>query len=229
MRYGDLPTYDHTDQGIRLLEEERRRIARDLHDGPTQTLTNVSMRLELVNRMLDQDPNIAKTELSRINKQVIQSINAMRRLLFDLRPIAVDEVGFIKALRELCERYGRDYLLPVELQVKDDIVSELSPAKHVALYRLVQEVLTNVRKHAKATRIDIAIERDSGQVLIAIRDNGQGFDPTNVPAGHYGLVGMRERTTYLRGALDISSSIGQGSEFRISLPITGPRGDEVAQ
>ncbi|KPV43428.1 sensor histidine kinase [Alicyclobacillus ferrooxydans] len=220
MGYGELPTYDHMDLGIRLLEEERRRIARDLHDGPTQMLTNISMRLELLDHMMDTNPGAAKQELSRINNQVIQSINAVRRLLFDLRPIAVDEVGLIKAVEQLVEKYAREYELPVSLEVKHDIGRALSPAKQVALYRLIQEILNNIKKHAAATQITITFEQVGQSGVVSISDNGKGFDPSNIPAGHYGIVGIRERAAYMNGSLDIVSHIGRGSVFSVSVPLT---------
>jgi two-component system, NarL family, sensor histidine kinase DegS len=219
MTTGDLPVYDTTDQGIRLIEEAYRQIARDLHDGPAQQLTNLSMRLDIIPRMMDNDPEMAKRELARINTNVIQTINEVRRLLFDLRPLAIDEIGLVKAVVELAEKFQRDYGLNVRVDVDTDITNWVSPAKQVAVYRLIQEILNNTKKHAQANQVIILFtDTEDGLLEIQVQDNGKGFDPSNVSAGHFGLIGMKERAAYLGGALDIDSTIGEGSLFTIRLP-----------
>jgi two-component system, NarL family, sensor histidine kinase DegS len=219
MMTGDLPVYDTTDQGIRLIEEAYRRIARDLHDGPAQQLTNLSMRLDIIPRMMDNDPEMAKRELARINTNVIQTINEVRRLLFDLRPLAIDEIGLVKAVIELAEKFQRDYKLNVRVNVDTDISNWISPAKQVAVYRLVQEVLNNTKKHAQANVVEILFaSTQDGQIEIQVKDDGKGFDPSKVSVGHFGLIGMRERAAYLGGILEIDSTIGEGSCFTIRLP-----------
>ncbi len=222
MMTGDLPVFDNTDQGIRLIEETYRRIARDLHDGPAQELTNLSMRLDIMPRMMDNDPEMAKRELERINKNVIQTINEVRRLLFDLRPLAIDEIGLVRAVVELAEKYQRDYELSVEVTVESDATNQISPAKQVAVYRLIQEILNNTKKHANATQVKIRFAAGEGQLEIEVEDNGDGFDPNQVVVGHYGLIGMKERAIYLGGKLDIISAPGAGSRFIIHVPTGQP-------
>lgn len=220
MANGDLPIYDHTDQGIRLIEEERRRFARELHDGPTQVLTNVSMRLELINQMIESNPSVAQRELFRSNKQIVAAISQIRRLLFDLRPVAVDEVGLVKATIEMARQFSRDNKLPVEVSGQTDLGHLLSPAKQVSLYRLIQEILNNIKKHAEASEVNITFDKGNESLLIGVQDNGKGFDPTQIPVGHYGIIGMKERADYLGGRLDIESVIGEGSLFKITVPVS---------
>ena len=220
MKRGDLPIYDHTDQGIRLIEEERRRIARDLHDGPTQVLTNVSMRLELIERMIENNPTVAQKELFRSNGQIVAAISQIRRLLFDLRPVAVDEIGLVKATMDLAGQFQRDNKLPVEVQAQEEVGKLLSPAKQVSIYRLLQEILNNIKKHADASEVKISFDVAGDDIIICVKDNGKGFDPTHIPAGHYGIIGMKERADYSGGRLDIESVIGEGSLFKITIPVS---------
>ena len=215
----DLPIYDQTDYGIKLIEEERRRIARDLHDGPAQALTNISMRLDVIRRLLTTDPEMAMQEMTRTNSRVVAAVNDIRRLIYDLRPIAIDEVGLISATTELCRRFEKDWHIAVTVQSAEDVKPDFAPAKQVALYRLLQELLNNVKKHAEAKQVRVAFARDGVKIQITVEDDGKGFDPTSIPAGHFGIAGMRERVDYLNGTLDIQSELGHGSLFVISVPV----------
>ena len=216
-----LPVFDQVDHGIRILEEERRRIARDLHDGPAQVLTNISMKLEILNMMIDSDAEMAKTQVNQLHKKVGGVIREIRHLIYDLRPIAVDEVGLFEATKALCTQLQQNWNLPIEMHVQDLVESRLiAPAKQVALYRLIQEILNNMQKHAKAKTIKLDALQDNDELLITIQDDGVGFDPNYIPAGHYGLVGMKERASYLGGTLDIHSVIGEGSTFVIRVPLS---------
>ena len=217
----NLPVQDQTDSGIKLMEEERRRVARELHDGPAQSLTNISMRLDAVQRLFRTNPEMAQNELARINSRVVDVVNDVRRLIHDLRPLAIDEVGLVSATRELCDRCAREWGLSIAFTAENGTLS-LSPAKQVALYRLVQEILNNVHKHAEASCVSITIRRESRRIVLHVTDDGKGFDPAAVPAGHYGLLGMRERAQYMGGDLTISSSPGAGSEFVIAIAASGP-------
>jgi two-component system sensor histidine kinase DegS len=215
-----LPVHDQTDHGIRILEEERRRIARDLHDGPAQVLTNISMKLDILEVLIDMDPDMAKTQVKDLQKKVNAVTNEIRHLIYDLRPIAVDEVGLIEATKALCIQYEKNWHIPVLLSVPDDMVSEgIAPAKQVALYRLIQEILNNIKKHAKAKNIEVVFSYDNDNLTISIKDDGIGFNPTHIPPGRYGILGMKERATYLGGTLDIDSVLGEGSMFTIRVPV----------
>lgn len=216
----DLPVHDRTDQGIRLLEEERRRIARDLHDGPAQALTNISMRLDVIRQLLTTDLDMATAELMRTNSRIVATVNDIRRLIYDLRPIAIDEVGLFTAAEELCARLAREWGLSIEISLPHGKECDMSPAKQVAVYRLLQEVLQNAHKHAQAQHITVTIKTIAEQWLLIVRDDGVGFSPDVIPEGHYGIVGMRERVSYLGGTITIDSTVGVGSQFMIAVPHT---------
>ncbi|QSO49693.1 sensor histidine kinase [Alicyclobacillus mengziensis] len=214
-----LPVFDQVDHGIRILEEERRRIARDLHDGPAQKLTNISMKLEVLKMMMDSDIEMSKNQVDQLHKKVGAVIREIRHLIYDLRPIAVDEVGILEATKALCTQLQQNWNIPIEMHVQDSVESNLiAPAKQVALYRLIQEILNNMKKHAQAKTITLDVVQESHELLITIRDDGVGFDPSYIPPGHYGLIGMKERALYLGGTLDIHSVIREGSTFVIRVP-----------
>lgn len=215
----DLPVFDSTDAAIKLLEEERRRISRDLHDGPAQGLTNISMRLDIMQTLLQTNPDMAISELNRINSRVVSVINELRRLIYDLRPVAIDEVGLISATLEMTRSIERDTDMSFQVDIAPDVKDDISPAKQVAIYRLIQEIFNNMKKHAEASLITLRFARQAGEMVITIRDNGIGFDPTVIPAGHYGMIGMKERASLLGGSLEIHSEIGSGSAFTIRVPV----------
>ena len=215
-----LPVYDQTDHAIRILEEERRRIARDLHDGPAQILTNISMKLEIMKMMIDTNPDMAKSQVDQLHKRVGAVVNDIRHLIYDLRPIAVDEVGFLEAIEALCIKCENGWGIAIRCEIQEDMKSNsIAPAKQVALYRLVQEVLNNMKKHAKAAHITVRISSEDDQLYINILDDGVGFDPDHIPPGHYGLIGIKERAAFLGGTLVIRSTIGEGSEFMVQVPV----------
>ncbi|GMA51319.1 hypothetical protein GCM10025857_26760 [Alicyclobacillus contaminans] len=221
MKSGVLPISDHTDRGILLLEEERRRIARDLHDGPAQALTNLSMRLGVLRNVIANHPDRALTELDKVNGRLVEAINEIRRLIYDLRPVAIDEAGLINAVRELASKCQNDWKLPVLVHVDQQVTDEMAPAKQVAIYRLIQEVFNNIHKHAQASEVRVSVTCQEQHLRVEIRDDGKGFDPNCIPEGHYGIVGMRERAAYLGGCLEIESSPGNGTTFVIVVPVSG--------
>lgn len=215
----ELPISDPIDYGIKLIEEERRRIARDLHDGPAQDLTNVSMRLDVIQRLMQSDAEMALKELERTNSRIVAAINDIRRLIYDLRPVAIDEVGLVTATLELCRRCERDWQIAFEVNADESAVRDVVPARQIALYRLIQEVLQNVKKHARAHNVKLKIARSGKVVIIDVHDDGKGFNPSVIPDGHFGIIGMRERAAYLGGNVHIDSAPDRGTLFRISVPV----------
>lgn len=215
-----IPAFDPVDYGIKLIEEERRRIARDLHDGPAQDLTNISMRLSVVQRLMQSDPEMALTELERTNSRIVAAINDVRRLIYDLRPVAIDEIGLVSAAIQLCRRCERDWQIPFDMQTDSTADAGIVAARQIAAYRLLQEILQNVHKHAQATSVRVCIQREQEDIVIEVQDNGRGFDPNHISDGRFGIVGVKERSEYLGGHIHIDSSCGHGSVFRISIPVS---------
>jgi len=208
---------------IKAQEEERRRLARDIHDGPAQLLANIVMRAEFCLKLLEVDPHKIAHELQALQYMVRQSLQDVRKIIFDLRPMVLDDLGLIPAIKRYIDDYQAQDGCPVELVVIGKH-RRFSMTAEVALFRVIQECLNNIRKHARATHVLIKTELTDTRINMSIKDNGTGFDTEKVLNGDmkncFGLVGIRERTQILNGELKISSSPGQGTLVNISIPIT---------
>lgn len=212
---------------LRAQEEERRRLAREIHDGPAQLLANISFRLEACERLLAQDPARARAELADLRTLARQGLHEVRAIIFDLRPLALDELGLLPALRGLVAAFGERTGLRVEFEAEGR-QHQVPPAVRVAAFRFVQEALNNVWKHAGADTVRVTVELEEHEVRLTVQDDGRGFDPDAVDGGeHYGLVAMRERVEMLAGQLIIDSAPGRGTTLRAVLPLQ-PRKEDGA-
>lgn len=205
---------------IQALEEERRRIAREIHDGPAQSLANIVLRAEFCEQLLTKEPERVKAELIRLKELVRSSLQDIRKTIFDLRPMVLDDLGLVGGLRRFLgdcqERHG---LLVEFLFFGQE--RRLDRTFEVALFRIIQEALSNILKHAEATRVVVKLEILNKRVIAVVKDNGKGFDPAVVGAQdeHYGLLNMRERTQLLNGEMQIKSVSGRGTEIVVTVPI----------
>jgi len=215
---------------IQAQEEERRRISRELHDGPAQNLANIVMRLELMERLWDQDIERVRRELSDLKQIVRQNLTDIRRVIFDLRPMALDDLGLVPAIKRYLADYGEKYGLAIDFLFFGE-ERRLDLAREVAIFRLVQEAVTNVRKHAMTGRAQIKLEMAPEKVTVVVKDNGRGFDVNRVreqKGERLGLLGMEERVGLLGGKLHVQSAIGQGTRVIIEVPVR-QEGDEDEQ
>jgi len=202
-------------------EEERKRIARDLHDETAQGLVALSHRLDALAIGRDSAGDDGQKALEEIRQQVDRLLGEVRRFARELRPSVLDHLGFVPALEGLASEIADWYGMDVNVDVKGE-VRRLPAETELGLFRIVQEALRNVCKHAEATRIDAALEFSPGLVRMAVRDNGKGFDlPSrleNLPgAGKLGLVGMEERAKLLGGSLRVESSLGEGTTVSVEV------------
>ncbi|MBT9133514.1 MAG: Signal transduction histidine-protein kinase/phosphatase DegS [Firmicutes bacterium] len=206
---------------IRAQEEERRRLARDMHDGPAQMLANVMLRAEICERLLDADLAQVRGELRSLKEVVRGSIKDIRKVIFDLRPMALDDLGLVPALKRYISDVKEQRGLLVELSVQG-LDRRMPSVVEVASFRIVQEGLNNVLKHARAAKVQVKIEFGKDALLISITDDGQGFavDEALTERGeHFGLLSMRERVQLLEGTCQIESAPGRGSSVMVRLPI----------
>jgi two-component system sensor histidine kinase DegS len=209
-------------QLIQGQEVERSRLAREIHDGPAQVLTNTLLRLQLCEQLVAQHPDEALTELARLRGAVREGLRDVRRFLFNLRPASLSEVGLVTTLRRLVQDTQDQGTLTIGAVLPEQI--SLSPDQEMAVFRIIQEALHNIIKHAAATHVDLAFARQSeGGWEITIADNGRGFDPeaaaTRVGSG---LVSMRERAVIIGGTLDLTSRPGYGTKLTLTIPATAP-------
>ncbi|MBT9153610.1 MAG: Signal transduction histidine-protein kinase/phosphatase DegS [Firmicutes bacterium] len=206
---------------IRAQEEERRRLARDMHDGPAQMLANVMLRAEICERLLDADLAQVRGELRSLKEVVRGSIKDIRKVIFDLRPMALDDLGLVPALKRYISDVKEQRGLLVELSVQG-LDRRMPSVVEVASFRIVQEGLNNVLKHARAAKVQVKIEFGKDALLISITDDGQGFavDEALTERGeHFGLLSMRERVQLLEGTCQIESAPGRGASIMVRLPI----------
>ncbi len=200
-------------------EEERRRIARELHDGVGPALASLNVRLRTAGKLLERDQHLTAQEIEELADLAQANIQDIRRLIHDLRPAALDELGLVPALREYMARYQEEQGLEVALSLPES--DERLPAPvETALFRIVQEALANVAKHAQARRVEVTMTRDPGGVTLCIADDGQGFDPQPPrPGTHLGLWSMRERVVQLGGRFEVESAPGRGTVLVMRVPI----------
>jgi PAS domain S-box-containing protein len=201
---------------VHAQEEERRGIARDIHDDTIQSMFAVSLRLSTLRNALRDSAQVEQLDL--LEHSVQESTERLRHLLFDLRPAALDEGGLPAALREYLDVMKRESAIDVELETS----LERNPASEtqVIAYRIAQEALGNVRKHARARRVECAVSAVDDGILTRIADDGVGFDddPGRSPAGHLGLVSMRERAEMAGGWFRVTSSEGDGCVVEFWIP-----------
>jgi signal transduction histidine kinase len=201
-----------------MQEEERRRVATEIHDGVTQQLVSVWYRLQAVARSLRAEPDRAERDLAAASSLVDDALEEARVAIYNLRPSVLDDLGLGPSLRTLALRQLEGQV-EVELAIQD--VTGLPPHHEVALYRIAQEAVTNVRKHADASAVRMWLEDWGDEVALGVRDDGRGFETHGGawrPATSFGLTGMRERVTLIGGTLEIRSAPGEGTDVEVRIP-----------
>lgn len=217
---------------IRAQEEERRRVARDLHDGLAQQLTSALLELEVIERLLaEKNTEKARAEVENAQKIIRAGLRETRNVIFNLRPISLDNLG----LKAAVEKLGSEVQERTGLRVTVTVHGEERPLDDTVLscvFRIIQEALNNVVKHAEATEAKVQLEFNPGFLAVRVVDNGKGFTPgeKGVPDAekgeHLGLLGMRERAELIGGRLAVKSSPGRGTRVEFHLPLQGPPAKE---
>ena len=190
-------------------EAERRRIALGLHDEVGQVLTGVLLQLDSLGAA---DERVAETK-----QAVRQALEEVRRIAQELRPEMLEQLGLVSALTELSTKFAAVSGIAVERRLSADL-PPLSPDAELAIYRVAQESLTNVARHAGASRVEVALAPGAGSVVLRVSDDGRGFSGGVVPNGSGGLRGMRERALLVGGALAVKRLASRGVEVRLEVP-----------
>jgi signal transduction histidine kinase len=200
-------------------ELERTRLARELHDETGQALTSILLSLRTVEEAGgdEQELHAAVAEVRELVRSTLQDV---RQLAVELRPKVLDDFGLVAALERLTETFGEQTGMSVQFQQLLPTSDRLPPEVETALYRIVQESLTNIVKHARATNVSVVLARKSDSVSVVVEDDGVGFEPHLVRDGGIGLVGMQERVALLGGRLAIESRPGAGTTFVAEVPLT---------
>lgn len=203
---------------LSIQEEDRKRIARDLHDTSLQNLTHLIHQIELSGLYIDKDPLRAKIELSIVNKRLKEIIDEIRNTIYDLRPMSFDDLGLKAAFESLIESFNEDRKYEVELDLED--VSCETNIILVTIYRIVQECLNNIVKHADATKVSLKCKMKDNVCYITISDNGNGFKKENYDKEkHFGIIYIKERVKLLGGKIKLDSVPEHGTVITISIPL----------
>jgi two-component system, NarL family, sensor histidine kinase UhpB len=201
---------------LQAQEDERQRLARGLHDEVGQSMTAVLLQLK---RLAANASPEQRSQLAEAQEVVKTSLDDVRRLAQELRPELLDHLGLASALAELASGFEQRTNVRVQRRLKRDL-PPLDPRVELVVYRVAQESLTNVARHAQASEVLLSLEHGTGSVVLRVIDNGQGFDPTHVEGG--GLRGIRERALIVGGAMAIKPGPNGGVEVRLELPTKSP-------
>ena len=202
---------------IKAQEEERRRVSREIHDGPAQAMANIVFRAEVCERLIDIDVARAKKELGDLREQVRTCLKETRKIIFDLRPMTLDDLGLVPTVKRILDTVKeRSGIIPAIRVLGEE--RRLDSYVEVGIFRTIQEAVNNIEKHAEATVINLVIEFRRDILSVTIEDNGKGFDTAeNVGSESFGLLGMRERINLLNGEFAIKSLKGTGTKISVKV------------
>jgi signal transduction histidine kinase len=218
---------------VQSQEEARKKLARDLHDGPIQLVSAIVMRADVASQMVEQEPKQVREELTKIEDLARRSTKELRHLLFTLRPLALESEGLIPALQAMADKMRDTYQQNVQLEIDQTVVNQLEVGKQNVIFYLCEEAVNNARKHAKASLILVSLKFFPQQPEIAaleILDNGVGFNVKQVmedyeKRGSLGMVNLEERADLINGRLNIDSVPAKGTRVRVLIPLTEKAAD----
>jgi two-component system sensor histidine kinase DegS len=208
---------------IKAQEDERRRIAREMHDGPAQSMSNVVLKAEICEKIAEIDIKEAIAELKGLKDVVRSCLTEVRRIIYDLMPMSIEDLGLRPTLQKYIDNFSKQYRIRVDFNVRGDYNRIKDKNIALAAFRVVQESLNNIRKHADATFVNIQMECSQKSFILRIKDDGKGFDATKVTYSQdensgFGVVGMKERVELLDGTFSIMSAVGTGTTVKVKLP-----------
>ena len=213
-------------------EEERKKISRELHDVIAQTLTTINLRLASLKKEAALNTKGLERSIARTQELVERSVNIVHRFARELRPTVLDDLGLIPALRTFMKSFKEQTGIHVSLSAFTE-VEEVNGDKRTVLYRVAQEALTNVARHAQASQAEVKIQKLDGAICMKIRDNGKGFDQQRVLRAkkreRLGLLGMRERLEMVGGNFTVTSTPGKGTTVLTQIPLMTAKKREAEQ
>ncbi|KOA19238.1 signal transduction histidine-protein kinase/phosphatase DegS [Clostridium homopropionicum DSM 5847] len=213
--------------GIKILEaqeNERKRIARDIHDGPAQHMANVVMKVDICNMVIQKDMEEGLKELADLKESVKVALREVRSIIFDLRPMALDDLGLSETIQQNVKAITQEYDIDIKLKLKP-VHMEIEPIIQIAVYRIIQEIFNNIVKHSKARHVEVKLDFGLKYLILIITDDGIGFDVeetlkrVKTMGASYGLIGIYDRVNQLQGEIQIKSDVGKGTNYTVKLPI----------
>ncbi len=213
--------------GLRIIqaqEEERQRVAREIHDGPAQSMSNIVLKAEICERLVEAEPVKAKDELKNLKSVVRDTLQDIRKIIYNLRPMSLDDLGLVPTLQRYIITYQEESKTEVTFKTRG-ACEDIRPVISLTVFRLVQEAISNIRKHAKARSVSINLEFLEKELKLYIYDDGKGFNMNDLKvrkediSSGFGLYSMRERVELLNGNFEINSTVGKGTKLSISVPL----------
>jgi signal transduction histidine kinase len=229
--YQDL--VEERNRMIEVHEEARKKLARDLHDGPTQSVAAMAMRINLIRRMIEKNTGNATEELVKVEELAHRTTKEIRHMLFTLRPLILESQGLVAALQSMAEKVRETFSQNVVINVDKNLSDQLEMGKQGVIFYIIEEAVNNARKHANASTINVRLGHvEQGIALLEIADNGMGFDVQEVNTaydkrGSLGMVNLRERAELVNGLLNIDSAPGKGTRVQVYIPLTEEAADRL--
>lgn len=215
---------DERDKIIEVEEDARKKLARDLHDGPTQSIAAIAMRMSYITRLIQKNPEQVPIELAKVEDLARRTTKEIRHMLFTLRPLVLETHGMAVALNQLAEKIRETHGQTVLVQVSANVDDLLDHHQQGVIFYVVEEAINNARKHARASIIRVTISTQGSFVQVTIADNGIGFDAADIEAGYenrgsLGMINMRERAELIDASLKIESLAGKGTIVTLLVPM----------
>ena len=209
---------------IEAQERERQHLARQMHDGPAQSLTNLVLQAEICEKLFETDPVQARVELANLKTAVKNTFEKTREFIFDLRPMMLDDLGLVPTMKRYIDDFRRKSGIDTTLTISGE-ERRLAPHSEVTIFRAVQELLANARDHGHPTHIKVLLDLEGDPIVAVVEDDGSGFDVDEVlgPARRQKTLGistMKERVERLGGRLEVESSLGRGTKVTLEIPAT---------
>ena len=209
---------------IQAQEKERLRISLQMHDGPAQSMSNLVLRAEICQRLIDRDIEQARNELSALKSAINTTLQDTRRFIFDLRPMILDDLGLVPTLRRYVQQFSDKNKLEINLMVQN-MDGRLPSHYEVALFRFIQEALNNVVRHANASQARVLLENNGSAIQVSVEDDGSGFHVAEILSEESGRRNMgietlrQQAETLLRGEFGIESAVGRGTRVAAVVPL----------
>jgi signal transduction histidine kinase len=210
-------------------------LARDLHDGPTQSVAAIAMRINYTRRLVEKDQKGASEELVKIEDLARRTTKEIRHMLFTLRPLVLESQGLVAALRAMAEKMKETFDQNVLVEADESVIEQLEIGKQTVIFYICEEAANNARKHAQAAHIWVRLQLVSEEkelAVLEIQDDGVGFDVESVNKsyerrGSLGMVNLQERSELVSGLLHIESKPGQGTRVQVFIPLTEEAADRL--
>jgi len=231
--YQDL--VEEKERMIEVHEEARKKLARDLHDGPTQSVAAMAMRLNITRRMMAKDIKGAGEEIIKLEELAHRTTKEIRHMLFTLRPLILESQGLAAAVQAMADKMMETYSQKVTVSVDERVTTQLEMGKQGVIFYIIEEAVNNARKHASAESIAVRLRQmEPGIALLEIVDNGVGFDLKSVTQAYdkrssssLGMVNLRERAELVNGLFQMDSVIGKGTKVQVYIPLTEDAADRL--